>query len=188
MEVIIKMKTDGSLKEFYQYAFPMQAVLVTCKDKEKTNIVTVAWHTPISLDPPLYGISLSSKRYSFELIRRSKEFAVNFAPFEILEIVHYCGTHSGRSVDKVKETRLTLIPAKRIKTPLLKECYAHLECKLKDTIELGDHFLVVGEVVSTVINRECFKEHILKIEDIKPVYYLGGNMYTTIDDGIRRKF
>jgi len=182
------MKIIGSLKKFYHYAFPMQAVLVTCKSKGKTNIVTVAWHTPISLKPPLYGISLSPRRYSFELIKESKEFAINFAPFKILEKVHYCGTHSGKSVDKVNETSLSFIQAKKIKVPLIEECYAHLECRLRDTIELGDHFFVVGEVVSAIINDDAFEKDILKIEDVKPVYYLGDSMYTTVDGNIKKGF
>jgi len=182
------MKVDGSLRNFYHYAFPMQAVLVTCKYEEKTNIVTVAWHTPISAKPPLYGISLSSKRYSFELIKKSGEFAVNFAPFEILERVHYCGTHSGRSVDKIKETGLTLLPAKKINAPLIKECYAHLECKLRDAIELGDHFFVVGEVVSVSGDDSAFEKGVLEIENVKPVYYLGDSIYTTVDGNIKREF
>ena len=75
------MKVDGSLRNFYHYAFPMQAVLVTCKDGEKTNIVTVAWHTTISAKPPLYGISLSSKRYSFELIKKIRRIYSKFCAF-----------------------------------------------------------------------------------------------------------
>ena len=42
------------LNKFYYYAFPMQAVLVTCNDeKGNTNVITIAWHTPISKNPPL---------------------------------------------------------------------------------------------------------------------------------------
>ena len=60
------MKVEGNMDKFYQYAFPMSTVLVTCNDNYgKTNIVTVAWHTTISKDPSLYGISLANKRYSF---------------------------------------------------------------------------------------------------------------------------
>jgi len=72
--------------------------------------------------------------------------------------------------------------------PLIEECYAHLECRLRDTIELGDHFFVVGEVVSAIINDDAFEKDILKIEDVKPVYYLGDSMYTTVDGNIKKGF
>jgi flavin reductase (DIM6/NTAB) family NADH-FMN oxidoreductase RutF len=185
---VVRVKVVGSLKKFYHYAFPMQAVLITCKNKEKTNIVTVAWHTPVSLKPPLYGISLSSRRYSFEIIKESKEFAINFAPIEIVDKIHYCGTHSGRLGDKVKEAGLSLIPAKKISVPLIDECYAHLECKLRETIELGDHFFVVGEVVSAIINEDAFEKDLLKVDKIKPTYYLGDSIYITLDEKTIKRF
>ena len=183
------MKIASNLKKFYQYAFPMQAALVTCKDKQReTNIITVAWHTPISVNPSLYGVSISPKRHSHKLIVNSKEFVVNFAPIEIIEKIHYCGTHSGRSINKVKETGLSLIPATKVDTPLIKECYAHLECKLTDTIKLGDHSFIIGEVVAVDADENAFNKDILKIDKIKPIYYLGENTYTTLNEHIIKKF
>ena len=41
----------------------MQTVLVTCNNhKGKPNIITLAWHTPLSSKPPLYGIAIAPKR------------------------------------------------------------------------------------------------------------------------------
>ena len=176
------MKIDGNIDKFYHYAFPMQAVLVTCNDQNgKTNIITVAWHTTISKKPPLYGISLAPNRYSYELIQKTKEFVINFAPFGLVEKVHFCGTHSGRKIDKIKETKLTLTPAQKIKTPLIQECFAHFECKLNKTISLGDHILVLGDVVNVIIDENAFKKDLLEIDKTRPAYYIGDNVYTTID-------
>ena len=56
------MKIVGNISKFYHYAFPMQAVLVTVNDQNrKTNAITIAWHTPISKKPPLYGISVGPR-------------------------------------------------------------------------------------------------------------------------------
>ena len=86
------MKVKGNMQNFYYYSFPMQAVLVTCNDRSgKTNVITIAWHTPISKDPPLYGISVAPKRYSHGLIQKTNEFVINFAPYEIADIVNFCG-------------------------------------------------------------------------------------------------
>ena len=65
---------SNQLAKFYYYSFPMQAVLVTCRDEnEKTNVLTIAWHTPISRNPPLYGISVAPGRYSHELIKTTED-------------------------------------------------------------------------------------------------------------------
>ena len=74
------MKVKGKIEKFYHYAFPMQAAMVTCNDKDgKTNIITIAWHTPISKDPPLYGISVAPSRCSHDLILNSKEVFINIS-------------------------------------------------------------------------------------------------------------
>jgi len=181
------MKKSGSLNKFYQYAFPMQATLVTCNDKSgKTNVITIAWHTPISKNPPLHGMSVAPSRYSHSLIESSKEFVINFAPIEIVEKVHFCGSKSGRNTDKIKETNFTLIPSQKIKTPAIKECYAHLECKLYSNSTIGDHGFFVGEVINVVYDECAFKDEIIDNKKIKPCYYAGSNTYTTLEDTLKK--
>jgi flavin reductase (DIM6/NTAB) family NADH-FMN oxidoreductase RutF len=181
------MKVQGSLEKYYHYAFPMQTVLVTCNDdKKNTNIITIAWHTSISRKPPLYGISISPKRYSYGLITKSKEFVVNFIPYSKVKEAEFCGTHSGRNTDKLRQTGLTLIPAQKLSTPLIKEGYAHLECTLVNTIPLGDHSLLIGTVVAVSADKNAFQNDLLRTDRIHPVYYIGQNEYTTIDK-VKRK-
>ena len=176
------MKINCDMKKFHNYAFPMPAVLVTCCNKKgETNVITIAWHTTISKKPPLYGISVAPSRYSHGIIQESKEFIVNFVPYSLVDKVHFCGTHSGRKTDKIKEAGLTLIPSKKIKTPVIEECYAHLECKLYDSLTLGDHNWLVGEVVNVMADEKAFIDDVLDNKIIEPTFYVGTNNYTTID-------
>jgi flavin reductase (DIM6/NTAB) family NADH-FMN oxidoreductase RutF len=189
MEERIRMKVDGDIKKYYHYAFPMQAVLVTCNDKKgQTNIITLAWHTPISRTPPLYGISIAPKRFSHKCIEVSKEFVINFIPYSLVQEAHFCGTHTGRLTDKVCTTGLTLISEKKLHTPMIKEAYAALECKLVDKKTVGDHVLFIGEVVSVLVDDNAFKDDLLRTDRIHPLYYIGENSYTTLDRAKRKKF
>jgi flavin reductase (DIM6/NTAB) family NADH-FMN oxidoreductase RutF len=159
----------------------MQAVLVTCNDeKGNTNVITIAWHTPISKSPPFYGISLAPSRYSHGLIKKTKEFVINFAPYKIVDKVNFCGTNSGRNTEKIIEAKINLESAQKLNTKIIKECYAHLECKLHDTLTLGDHTIFIGEVVNIMSDKNAFKDDLLDNKKIKPTYYVGGNVYTTI--------
>jgi flavin reductase (DIM6/NTAB) family NADH-FMN oxidoreductase RutF len=176
------MKVKGNLDKYYYYAFPMQAVIVTSMDpKGKTNPITIAWHTPISGKPPLYGISVSHKRYSHKLIKESEEFVVNFASVDLVRKVHFFGTRSGKNTDKLRDSGLTLANSQIVKTKIIRECYAHLECKLYQDIDMGDHTFFIGEVVNLVHNENALKENILDNKIMKPCYYLGNNTYTTIE-------
>lgn len=181
------MKVKGNIDDFYRYAFPTQAVLVTCRDKNnKTNIITIAWHTTISKKPPFYGISVGSTRYSHGLIKNSKEFVVNFASYNLVKKIHFCGTHSGRETDKIKETKLSLEKIEGFDTPIIKKCYVHLLCKLYKSIELGDHTFFVGEVVNVLYDKNVFLNGILDNKKIQPCYYVGNNTYTTISKSIKQ--
>jgi len=167
----------------------MQTVLVTCNDDtEKTNIITLAWHTPISRKPPLYGISIAPKRFSHALIKKSKEFVINFIPYSLNKEAQFCGTHSGRSTEKLCKTGLTLAPSKKLSTPLIKEGYAHLECNLVTSASYGDHTLFVGEVIAVSTDKGAFKNELLRTDCIHPLYYIGENEYTTLDRIKRKTF
>jgi len=177
------MKKIGNMKKFYYYSFPMQAALLTVKTKnENTNVITVAWHTTISKKPPLYGVSIAPSRHSHKLIEESKEFVINFASYDIVDKIQFCGTHSGRNTDKIKETGFTLLDSKKVKTKYIKECFAHFECTLFDEIHLGDHTFFVGEIKNIIIDEEAFENNILDNKKVKPCYYLGDKYYTTISE------
>jgi len=178
---MVSMKKTGDMKKFYHYSFPMQAALLTVQTENKnTNVITVAWHTTISKKPPLYGVSIAPGRYSHGLIEESKEFVINFASYDIGDKIHFCGAHTGRNTDKIKETGFTLLDCNKINTKYIKECFAHLECKLYDKINLGDHTFFVGEIVNTIIDEEAFLNDILDTKKVKPCYYLGDSYYTTV--------
>ncbi|MCW4049460.1 MAG: flavin reductase family protein [Candidatus Bathyarchaeota archaeon] len=138
---------------------PTSVVLATCVDGDgNPNIITLGMFMYISSNPPLVCIGVAEPRYSHKLILEQGEFAINTPTVEIVEEMHKCGITSGRDGDKFKKTGLTPIPAQKIKSPLIKECYGHLECKVWSHYECGDHTLIVGEVVASSINENVLDE------------------------------
>jgi flavin reductase (DIM6/NTAB) family NADH-FMN oxidoreductase RutF len=57
------------------------------------------------------------------------DFTVNVPPLEISEAVELCGTTSGRDHDKFEEAHLTPIPSREVRSPIIKECVVHYECR-----------------------------------------------------------
>ena len=115
----------------YQH-YPKLAVVVTAQASGRDNAMAVAWHTFISVKPPLYGVSIVPKRFTYQLIDDSKEFGVNFLPFAEAELVASVGGSGGYKVDKFQ--RFNIARDKSVKTavPILKAAYAAYECKLVD--------------------------------------------------------
>lgn len=125
---------------------PRQTVLITSRFKDKDNIMTADWHTPLSFEPMMYAVSIGKTRYSLELIRQSKVFVVNFMSKDYEKEILYCGTYSGKKVDKFQATGLTKEESETINCPRIKEALAYLECQVEKEIETGDHILFIGKV------------------------------------------
>lgn len=174
-----KRTTTVSLQSAYRLLHPKLAVLVTCADKEgKANIITLAWTMPVSIKPPLVAISIAPRRYSHRIIKETKEFIINVPTMKIVKETLFCGRRSRRNTDKFKETKLTSMRAKTVKAPIIKECMAHLECKLRKQTPAGDHTLFIGEVQAAYANEGIFTEE-YDLKKAKPVLHVGGNKFTT---------
>jgi flavin reductase (DIM6/NTAB) family NADH-FMN oxidoreductase RutF len=146
-------------------SFPLAPVLIICKDYQKdsgVNIITISYISVLSEKPAIIGLAIRPQRHSYKLIRENKEFTVNLPTPDMLEIVDFCGTNSGRKIDKVKILNLTLAKSKKIKTPVLKQSPLKLECQLIDIIRYSQysasHDFFVGKVME--IHRK--KSFVLK--------------------------
>lgn len=161
-------------------SMPRPAAIVTCRLGEKANALAVAWHSPISFDPPLFGISIASKRFSLRLILESGEFAVNFLPFGEAEIIASVGGSTGAEIDKFERFQIPTKEALRIKAPLLASAYAVYECRVVDHRTWGDHEWIVGEVLVTHYDPEAFTpRETLDLRKVEPALYLGGEIYVS---------
>lgn len=107
---------------------------------------------------PLIACAIGNKSFSYELIKSNKEFIVNIPPAQLKAKIYYCGLHSGYQFDKFRETGLTQQPARKVRAPIIAECVAHIECKVKQEIETGDKNLFIGEVIEAYANEDIVKD------------------------------
>jgi len=131
-------------------AAPMIYSLVTSLDTNgRPNALGVSWVTRTSLDPFLLMISIDHSRYSHAGIDFHKEFVVHYPSAEQAEAAWFCGTRSGRDIDKIKEAGLSLIDSVAVRVPTIEGATVAFECKVVGQFETGDHTVFVGEVVAT---------------------------------------
>jgi len=133
--------------------YPIPVVMVSCGSFEKANIITIAWAGTVCTNPPMVSISIRKERYSYDIIKEKKQFAINLVTRDIIRQADYCGVKSGRDVDKFKETKLTPVKGKVISAPLIGESPVSLECIVKDILPLGSHDLFLAEVVSVAVDK-----------------------------------
>ena len=149
-------------KEFWKAGnmlYPLPAVMVSCGRKdEKPNIVTVAWTGTICTNPAMVYISLRPERYSYHIIKETKEFVINLTNKKLTKAVDYCGVRSGRDVDKFKEMNLTPVKGERIVAPYIKEAPVSIECKVTQILELGSHHMFIAKVEGVHVDKEYIDE------------------------------
>jgi flavin reductase (DIM6/NTAB) family NADH-FMN oxidoreductase RutF len=182
-----KTLLDVKVSSGYRLLHPMHTVLVSCVGKDgKPNIMTVAWVMPVSLNPPLLAVSIAPKRFSHKLIEENGEFVVNIPTVEILRETLFCGRSSGWEHEKFKEAGLTPMPSRKVKPPIIKECIAHLECKLYSKFTAGDHTIFVGEIVEAYADRRFFTGEGYNLERARMIFHLGGDEFATLEPKIFR--
>ena len=132
-----------------RWSRPERVVLAVSVDDEGTpDIIALGWKMNTSGRPPMIAISIGHGRYSLPLISKANEFVLAVPGEDLADEVLFCGTRSGRKVDKFKETGLTPMPGKFVRAPLIKECVANVECRLVGTLDTGDHTIFVGEILA----------------------------------------
>lgn len=150
------LKEEIPLNKAYRALYPRFTVLVTCGTMEAPNVMTASWNTPLSANPPLIGVSITEKRYSFELIRKTGEFGVNIPSIELAQEALRVGTVSGRDKNKFLNSHFTIEKGTKITSPMIKECPLYLECKLEGIIPTGDHHLFIGKVLIIKAEQGCW--------------------------------
>ncbi len=157
--------------------FPCPTALVVTGDMEQANIVTIAWVSLLTSSPPTIGISVGTKGFSGNEIKKNGEFTVNITSADIMIEADFCGITSGKDIDKFKETGLTKMPSKVIKSPIIKECPLNLECTLVDARIFGSTNHFAGKIVETHIDTAKLKDiddyTSFNIEDVNPLIYIG---------------
>lgn len=140
------------------FVYPIPAVMVSCGNMEKSNIITVAWTGIINTNPAMCYISVRPERYSYNIIKETGEFVINLTNKDLAYATDWCGVKSGRDVDKFKSMKLTKEKCNFVNCPAIKESPVSIECKVKETKELGSHHMFMAEVLSIDADEKYIDE------------------------------
>ena len=130
------------------FIYPIPAVMVSCGDMEKSNIITVAWTGILNTNPAKVYISIRPERYSYNIIKEKGEFVINLTTKKLAFATDWCGVKTGAKVDKFKEMKLTKQKCEFIQAPAIAESPVSIECKVTDIKEMGSHHMFIADVSS----------------------------------------
>lgn len=146
-----------------------KGAFLTVQDGEKLNTMTIGWgNVGYIWQKPIFMVAVRYSRYTYQLLEKSKEFTVSIPlKTDLKKALAFCGTKSGRDVDKFKECGLTAQRGQVLKTPVIGQCELHYECKVvyQQAMEPA--------LVSPSIQQNCYPQgdfHVLYFGEIVACY------------------
>ncbi len=163
---------------------PRPVAVVVSGTWDRYSAMPASWIMPVSRKPPMLAIAIAKSRYTYELIKEFREFAVCILSSASYRAVHFMGTVSGREIsDKIRAAGLTKVNAKKIRAPIIGESLAVAECELVNDIEAGDHNIIVGKVLE-VYRRSDIEVH--NPSSYRALLHIGRNLYTEPSEKVLR--
>ncbi len=133
-----------------------KGILLTTKNGEEVNSMTISWgQLGIEWNKIIFTTYVRENRHTRKMLD-SGEFTIN-VPLErksVAKILGYCGTKSGKNVNKISEMNLTLVDGVNVSVPAIKELPLTLECKvlykqMQDKDEIQEQ-----------INNDCYPQDV----------------------------
>jgi flavin reductase (DIM6/NTAB) family NADH-FMN oxidoreductase RutF len=107
-----------------------EGAFLTVAAKRQANVMTIGWGlVGILWRKPVLMVAVRNSRHTFELIEAAESFTVSVPTTDRKKELEFCGTRSGREVDKFKECRLATRKAEKVSSPVLDLPGYHYECR-----------------------------------------------------------
>ncbi len=131
------------LQKAFMFLEQGPVTMVTTSHKGKHNVMTITW-TMVMDFTPRFALLTGPWNYSYNALVKTKECVIAIATADLLETILDVGTTSGKETDKFSTFGLTVVNASEVNAPLIKECYANIECRVADYIKQHNIFVLDG--------------------------------------------
>ena len=131
---------------------PGPVVLVTTRNGERNNVMTISWTMVVDFTPR-FAITTGAWNYSFRALKRTRECVIAIPTVDQLDEVVGIGTCSGADTDKFAKFGLTPMAGKVVQAPLIKECLANIECRVIDIVRKHDIVVLEGVAAHMAASR-----------------------------------
>ncbi|MEY4160874.1 MAG: hypothetical protein RLZZ136_1495 [Pseudomonadota bacterium] len=129
--------------------YPTGVAVITALDSNGSPVgMVVGTFSSVSLNPPLVGFLPDKRSGSWGLIEQSGRFCVNVLASDQLAL---CQQLAKPGIDKFAGVDITV---SKHNLPVLGDALAVIECRLTDVLEAGDHWFVMGEVITFEVRRQ----------------------------------
>jgi len=164
--------TSNEVEHLLESVFPEVIGAVITLNQNRLDLCPVNFQAVSTKyeNPVTVCIGLSNDSKTLKNILKTKQFVYAYPTAGQLKDVIYCGTISGATADKLKNTQLQFTKSKSVAPPNLQAAFINFECNLEHSYVAGDFTIIVGTAVHMIGSEEKGKK----------IYSLGGMKYGTI--------
>lgn len=114
----------AALKQINEGAF------LVVEAKGEKNVMTIGWALiGILWRKAVMMVAVRNSRHTFPLMEAADSFTVSVPTKDMKNQIEFCGTHSGKGMDKFKESKLETRKAQKVPSPVLNIPGYHFECR-----------------------------------------------------------
>ena len=154
--------------------YPQPSFLVGADVDDKPNFLAVAWGGVACGTPPMVSVAIRHSRYTLKGIKQNGAFSVNITPKYYALETDYCGVVSGSKTDKVADCGFSVFYGDLTGAPMIEQYPVNLECNVVHLLNLGSHYLAIGEILDTYISEDCLTDGEPDVTKINPISYIEG--------------
>lgn len=155
-------------------------VISTISENGISNAAPFSLNSPISFSPPLYGFSSNPNHHTWKNIQKTKEFVVNVVGSNFGELMEVLESPYEYEVSEIEKAGLTEEKAEMVKPPRIAEANAWIECRLNDSVVLGNHVWVVGEVICAGVKDDLWSDKaVLDLNKANALCHMGGKFFAS---------
>jgi flavin reductase (DIM6/NTAB) family NADH-FMN oxidoreductase RutF len=122
------------------------------------NLAPYSFFTVASVSPAVVQFTSVTRKDSLRNIEETGEFVVNLASAPLIERVNASSAVFPPDVDEFAAVGLTAEPSATVAPPRVAESPVAIECGLYRVVEVGNSFVVMGEVRAVAVRPDCLAE------------------------------
>jgi len=153
MRAMKKIPYPLDKREWHPSLIPGPLALISTVDPDGVpNVAPKSWLQMVSFDPPMLMFSGSKGGRTESNALAIGCFVVNLVDGALAARTYACVRWKGE--ERIRQAGFRLAPATAVCAPLVGDCKAHLECRLRDTKEVGSGFVLFGEIVAASVRED----------------------------------
>lgn len=154
------------------------------------NVAPFSSYNYVATSPPMLAINIARRasdgavKDTARNILETREFVVNVATEDTMELVHRSGWEYGPDVSEAEALGLELLPSRHVRAPRLAATPVQMECRLDQAVVLGRgiNTLYIGEVIAFHLSDAVYDGRRVDAARMRPIARLGGPYYAALGE------